>query len=45
VAIGSYPRFEERPRLIITVEGRDRSAVDAAVAAIREAFADKLIDP
>lgn len=47
VAIGSYPRFpsaaDDRARLIITVEGRDRSAVDAAVAAIRLAFAERLI--
>lgn len=49
VAVGSYPRFpasqdDGRARLILTVEGRDRSAVDAAVEAIRQAFSDKLID-
>lgn len=44
VAIGSYPKFGERAKLIITVEGRDLAAVGSAVAAIREAFADKLID-
>lgn len=45
VAIGSYPRFEDGPRLIITAEGRDRGAVEAAVAEITAAFADRLVEP
>lgn len=36
VAIGSYPRFDEAPyRVKITVDGRSRSAVDAAIDALR----------
>lgn len=45
VAIGSYPRFGDGDRLIITVEGRDRAAVEAAVAEITGAFTDRLIEP
>ena len=45
VAIGSYPRFDEGDKLIITVEARDRAAVEAAVAEITETFADRLVEP
>lgn len=38
LALGSYPRFGEGPfRVILTVEGRDLAAVDAAVAELRAA--------
>lgn len=39
VAIGSYPRFDgDAPHVIVTLEGRDPDAVQAATEALRAAF-------
>ena len=45
VAVGSYPRFDEtRYRLIVTVESADVAAVAAALAELRELFAEVLVE-
>ena len=39
VAIGSYPRYDDGPRhVIVTIEGRDREAVEAARLALASAL-------